>query len=75
MTGIDDMLFKSFYDPHPKSGIKTMTQMQKAVRIQSNSITLRSEVMYLRLINIKLISLKPLTPPPDIKMTYLIYNP
>ena len=53
----------------PKADIKTMTQMKKkTVRIQSNSVTLKGEViyMYLKLININLILLKLLTPPPDI---------
>ena len=40
---------KSFYDPLTKSAIKGMTEMQKTVRIQFNSVTINGEVMYLRL--------------------------
>ena len=36
----DNMPLKSFYEHLPKSGIKTMTEMQKTVRIQSNSVTI-----------------------------------
>ena len=40
---------KSYYDPLPKSDIKVMTEMQKTVRIQFNSVTINEEVMYLSL--------------------------
>ena len=43
------MPLKSYYDPLPKSDIKVMTEMQKTVRIQFNSVTFNGEVMYLRL--------------------------
>ena len=46
----DNMPLKSFYDPPPKSGIKTMTEMQKTVRIQSNSVTINGDVRYFRLL-------------------------
>ena len=45
----DIMPLKSYYDPLPKSDIKVMTEMQKTVRIQFNSVTINGEVMYLRL--------------------------
>ena len=46
----DGMPHKSFYDPLPKSGIRTMTEMQKTVRVQSKIVTINGEVMYLRLL-------------------------
>ena len=56
----DKMPFKSFYDPLPKSGIKTMTEMQKTVRIQSNSVTINGEIMYLRLLGMNSFKEDPL---------------
>ena len=46
----DGMPHKSFYDPLPKSGIRTMTEMQKTVPVQSKNVTINVEVMYLRLL-------------------------
>ena len=45
----NNMPFKGYYDPLPKSDIKVMTEMQKAVGTQFNSVTFNGEVMYLRL--------------------------
>ena len=45
----NNMPLKSYFDPLPKSDIKVMTEMQKTVRIQFNSVTINGEVMYLRL--------------------------
>ena len=45
-----DKPLKSFYDPLPKSGVKTIANMQKTVRVQSNNVTINGEVMYLRLL-------------------------
>ena len=36
----NNMPLKGYYDPLPKSNIKVMTEIQKAVRIQFNSVTL-----------------------------------
>ena len=44
----NNMPLKSYYDLLPKSDIKVMTEMQKTVHIQFNSITVNGEVMYLR---------------------------
>ena len=46
----DDKPPKSFYDPLPKSGVKTMADMQKTVRVKSNNVAINGEVMYLRLL-------------------------
>ena len=45
----NNMPLKGYYDPLPKSDIKVMTEMQKTVRIQFNSVTFNGEVMYLML--------------------------
>ena len=42
----NNMPLKRYYDPLPKSDIKVMTEMQKAVSIQFNSATINGEVMY-----------------------------
>ena len=41
----NNMLFKGYYDPLPKSDIKVMTEMQKAVGTQFNSVSFNGEVM------------------------------
>ena len=43
------MPLKGYYDPLSKSDIKLMTEMQKTVRTQFDSVTFNGEVMYLRL--------------------------
>ena len=45
----NNMPLKSYCDPLPESDIKEMTEMQKTLHIQFNSITVNGEVMYLRL--------------------------
>ena len=49
MPSEDGMPHKSFYDLLPKSGIRTTTEMQKTVHVQSKNVTINGEVMYLRL--------------------------
>ena len=46
----DGMPHKSFFDPLPKSGIRTMAEIQKTVLVQSKNVTINGEVMYLRLL-------------------------
>ena len=46
----DGMQHKSFFNPLPKSGIRTMTEIQKTVPVQSKNATINCEVMYLRLL-------------------------
>ena len=45
-----DKPLKSFYDPLPKSGVKTMANMQMTVRVQSSNMTINEVVMYLRVL-------------------------
>lgn len=40
---------KSFYDPMPRCNIKTMAEMNKTITIHDKRVTLKGEVMYLRL--------------------------
>ena len=56
----DDKPPKSFYDPLPKSGVKTMADMQKTVREKSNNVTINGEVMYLRLLAVNAFKKVPL---------------
>ena len=44
----NNMPLKSYYDALPKSAIIVMTEMQKTVRIQFYSVTIKGKVMYLR---------------------------
>ena len=46
----DGMPHKSFFDPLLKSGIRTMTEIQKTVPVQSKNVTINGEVIYLRLL-------------------------
>ena len=45
----NNMSLKGYYDPLPKSDINVMTEKQKRVHTQFNSVTLNGEVLYLRL--------------------------
>ncbi len=40
---------KSFFDTMPRSGVKTMAEMNAPVRVKSKSVKIDSEMMYLRL--------------------------
>lgn len=40
---------RSFYDPLPRSKMKTMSDMQKTARINTKNVSMNGEVMYLRL--------------------------
>ena len=51
---------KSFYDPLPRSNIKTMTDMRKKVKIRSKHISINGEVMYLRLLAVNSVKKVPL---------------
>ena len=44
----NNMPLKSYCDPLSESDIKVMTEMQKTLHIQFNSITVNGEVMYLQ---------------------------
>ena len=43
----NSMPLKGCYDPLPKSDIKVMTEMQKTVHTQFNSVPFNGEIMYL----------------------------
>ncbi len=42
---------KSMHDPLPRSGVKTMTDLSKPVKVRQKSIVINSQIMYLRLPN------------------------
>ena len=44
----NNMPLKGYYDPLPKSDIKVMTETQKTIRTQFNSVPFNGEVMFLR---------------------------
>ena len=51
---------KSFYDPMPRSSVKTMADMKKTVRINNKNVPIDPEVMYLRLLALNSIKKAPL---------------
>ena len=51
---------KSFYDSLPRSNVKTMADMKKAVRVHAKNVTLSGEVMYLRLLAVNALKKVPL---------------
>ena len=50
VTEEDEAKRKSFYDPLPKSNVKTMSDMNKTVKIRAKNFSLSGEATYLRLL-------------------------
>jgi hypothetical protein len=55
-----DVPKKSLYDAIPRSGIKTMSDMRRKVRVCYKDVTIDGEVMYLRLLAVKFHKMVPL---------------
>ena len=51
---------KSLYDPIPRSNVKTMSDMNKSVKVHNKNVSLNGEVMYLRLLAVNALKKVPL---------------
>lgn len=51
---------KSFFDPLPRSNVKTMSELNKTVKVHNKNISLNGEVMYLRLLAVNAMKKVPL---------------
>lgn len=43
---------KSLFDPMPRSNIKTMSEMNKKVKVKAKNVSVNGEVMYLCLLDV-----------------------